>query len=144
MASAPVVSAASVGDAVASAYAANYADCSGFLRDVALRLGYSLSGNADALVDTFRRSWREIDGIALAMQEVRAGRFVVAGLRSDEHAPKRQNGHVAVIVDGPLYQGKYPRCWCGSIGSAQSKGTKSVGEVWNQTDRDNVGYFEPR
>jgi hypothetical protein len=144
MASPPIASAASVNEAVVAAYASNLADCSGFLRDVGLRLGYVLSGNADTLIDTFRRSWRELDSIALVLQEVRAGRFVVAGLKSDDHTPKRQHGHVVVIVDGPLYRGKYPRCWCGSIGAAQSKGTKSIGEVWSASDRDNVCYFEPR
>ena len=130
--------------AVAAAYDANANDCSAFVRAAAARLGYTFSGNADALVDTFRLNWREIEEVGRVLLEVRVGRFVVAGLRSDEHTPKRSNGHVAVVVDGPLYHGKYPRCWSGSIGSAQSKGTKSVGEIWNQNDRDNVSYFEPR
>src|ERR1700690_483070 len=139
-----IISADSVGSALAEAYAANANDCSGFVRDVAERLGLNLEGNADALVDPFRRDWRTLDTLPQVVHEVGSGRLVVAGLRSDEHKPKRQHGHVVVIVAGPLYYGKYPRCWGGGIGSAQSKETKSVGEVWNQADRDSVSYFTPR
>jgi len=52
-----------------------------------------------------------------------------------------QNGHVAIVVDGPLYKGKYPICWGGSIGGAQSQGDKSTGEVWNRADRDSAVYY---
>jgi hypothetical protein len=51
------------------------------------------------------------------------------------------NGHVAIVVSGELYKQKYPVVWGGSIASAQSKGSKTVGEVWNRADRDNVAYY---
>ena len=145
MASLPNASAATIGDALPDAYESNSGDCSGFVRAVALRLGFVLTGNADAIVDALRRNWRELDDVPRVLREVRAGKFVIAGLKSSEHTPKKDHGHVVVVVDGLLYRGEYPRCWSGSAKSiARSDGAKSVGEIWNQTDRDNLSYFEPR
>lgn len=127
--------------ALTVAYKASSNDCSGFVKKVASELGQILVGNADTLIDTFRQSFRNVETVTEVLQLVRLNRFVVAGLKSSEHSPKRAHGHVVVIIDGPLYHGKYPKCWGGSLGSAQSDGTKSVGEVWNTRDRDNVQYF---
>ena len=44
-------------------------------------------------------------------------------------------------MSGNLYRKKYPLVWGGSTGGAQSQGDKSVGEVWNNKDRDNVVYY---
>ena len=65
----------------------------------------------------------------------------MAGLKGSEHNPARAQGHVAVVVPGPLYHGKYPPCWCGSSGTAQSSGNKPVGEVRSKRDRDRVTYY---
>jgi hypothetical protein len=94
---------------------ANKSNCSGFVKAVAKKLGIPISdtANADAIV----------------------------GLKGADHKPARTNGHVAVVVSGSLYRNKYPLCWGGSTGGAQSAGTKSVGEIWNRNDRDSVRYF---
>jgi cell wall-associated NlpC family hydrolase len=119
-------------------------DCSGFIRAVARELGYTLTGNADDLVSELERRWTTIDR-AQAIEAAAAGTLVIVGLKAADHNPPRRHGHIAVVVDGPLYHGKYPRVWCGSIGGSagQSEGNKSVGEVWRRTDRDNVSYFKP-
>jgi cell wall-associated NlpC family hydrolase len=117
-------------------------DCSGFVRAVAKELGYSLSGNANALMDQLEKNWTEVDR-ATAVELAKAGTLVIAGLKSSEQNPPRSHGHVVIVVDGALYHGKYPPVWCGSIGSAQSKGNKTVGEVWRKTDRDAVRYYQP-
>ncbi len=117
-------------------------DCSGFLRAVAEELGHSLSGNANGILDQLEKTWTKIDRVK-AIEAVKNGAFVIAGLKSSEHNPPRNNGHVVVVVDGALYNGKYPLVWGGSIGSAQSAGIKSVGEVWRKTDRDAVRYYQP-
>ena len=83
-----------------------------------------------------------VDDRATAVTAVHAGALVIAGLKSYEHTPARNNGHVVIVVDGTLYRGIYPMVWGGSIGNAQSKGTKSVGEVWNRADRDAVLYYK--
>jgi hypothetical protein len=120
---------------------ANKNNCSGFLRSVADHLNKTIHGvQADDLVDYTRKSWIKVDTASEAALLASQGMLVVAGLMAGEHVPKAKYGHVAVIVPGPLYRGKYPRCWCGSIGHAQSQGNKSVGEVWNQNDRDQVTY----
>jgi hypothetical protein len=119
-------------------------DCSGFVRAVAKDLGYPLAGNANTLVDYFDKSWTKIDRVR-AVELVKAGTLVIAGLNSADHNPPRPNGHVVIVVDGPLYHDKYPSVWGGSIAGpvARSKGTKSVGEVWNPKDRDAVRYYTP-
>ena len=117
-------------------------DCSGFVRAVAKELGYSLSGNADALMDQLAKDWKKIDR-AKAVELAKAGTLVIAGLKSSQHNPPRNNGHVVIVVEGVLYHNKYPPVWGGSIGSAESRGTKTVGEVWRSTDRDAVQYYQP-
>ncbi len=119
----------------------NKDNCSGFVRSVASRLGKMIQGQqADDLVAFVRQSWVKVEGGPQAAQFAEQGNLVVAGLKSSEHNPVRSHGHVAIVTPGDLYHGAYPMCWCGSIGSAQSQGTKSIGEVWGRDDRDHVTY----
>lgn len=122
---------------------ANKDNCSGFVKAVAKKLGVPLkeTANADEIVDEIDGSWTQLPSGKSAAESAALGKFVVAGLESVGHTPARGNGHVVIIVGGKLYRDKYPMCWGGSIGSAQSQGTKSVGEVWNRRDRDSVKYF---
>jgi len=117
--------------------------CNFFVRDVYLKLtGVTLTGNADTLVDTFsgeKSGWKKTTA-ADSVGQVNIGKFVVAGLKSGEHK-NAAHGHVAVVVQGTLYRGKYPVVWCGGSERGRSEGTKSVGEVWAPGDRDNVKYF---
>lgn len=124
-------------------YAAYSGDCSAFVRAVTQDLGHPLDGNANGIMRQLAglSTWEAVDRAA-AVTAVAAGSLVIAGLKSGDHTPPRNNGHVVVVVDGDLYRGIYPMCWGGSIGNAQSRGTKSVGEVWNRTDRDNVLYYK--
>lgn len=122
---------------------ANSDNCSGFFKSVAKKL--KIAGvpdtQADGLVDYLKKNWLPLKTGVEARLKVEDGYFVAAGLKAADHSPKRNNGHIVVIVDGDLYHAKYPKCWCGSTGAAQSQGDLSVGEVWNNTDRDNVVYF---
>ncbi|MCC7066824.1 MAG: hypothetical protein IT523_00065 [Burkholderiales bacterium] len=127
-----------------SANLPNKNNCSGFLKAVASKLGIVLpvSANADLLIDfMIDQQWKTTTSGKEAANLAENGAFVVAALKSGDHNPARANGHVAVVVSGTLYREVYPLCWCGSIGSAQSCGTKSVGEVWNRRDRDQVTYY---
>ena len=120
----------------------NRASCSHFVIAVALDLGYPLAGNADAIVKHINKYFYKVDSGAEAARWATQGFLVIAGLQSSECADKKTtNGHLAIIVPGELYRGKYPLVWCGSTGEAQSKGTKSVGEVWPKLDRDKVHYY---
>ena len=123
----------------------NKNNCSGFVKAVAKKLGVVLpdTANADGIVSTLaaNRSWTKLKSGADAALEAGKGNLVIAGLKAADHSPARNNGHVAIVVTGTLYKGKYPIVWGGSIGGAQSQGSKSVGEVWNRNDRDNVVYY---
>ncbi len=122
----------------------NSNNCSGFVQSVAKNLGVELSfGRADDIMAGIIKSsgWTKLASGAEAAKKATAGHFVIAGLKSKEHNPPRINGHVVVVVSGALYRKKYPRCWSGSTGGAQTKGIKSTGEVWNRKDRDNVVYY---
>lgn len=128
-------------DACKKSYAAWKDDCSGFVRAVAKELGITLEGNADSIVSSISIYWTPVTDAAQAVQLAEKGTLVIGGLKSSQHTPSRSHGHVVVVVPGAMYQGKYPIVWGGSIGSAASQGTKSVGEVWNRADRDNVKYW---
>ena len=120
----------------------NKNNCSGFIKTVAQKLGILLPPmQADGLVDSIEKSWTKIGTGSEAAKKATEGFFVIAGLKSGQHSKKVSQGHVVIIINGPMYRAKYPKCWGGSTGSAQSKGDKSVGEVWNTVDRDNVAYY---
>ena len=121
----------------------NRDNCSGFVKAVAKGLGIPLSdtANADQITDHIAESWTKVASGVEAGRMAGTGRLVLVALKSSSHTPARNNGHVAVVVGGELYRQKYPLVWGGSTGSAQSQGTKSVGEVWNRSDRDNVAYY---
>lgn len=123
-------------------YATFSNDCSGFVRAVTAELGHPVSGNANGIMNELSRSsaWEAVDR-ATAIASVQTGALVIAGLKSFDHTPARNNGHVVIVVQGTLYRETYPIVWGGSIGNAQSRGNKSVGEVWNRTDRDAVLYY---
>ena len=120
----------------------NKDNCSGFMRSVARKIGIPLpETNADGLVTEMENNWIQIETVEEALQKLSEGYFVTVGLKSVAHTGSRHHGHVAIVVDGELYRDQYPSCWCGSISVSQSRGNKSVGEVWNRSDRDRVKYF---
>jgi len=121
----------------------NQKNCSGFVKSVAKHLGIPIppTARADEIVDHIEASWKSVATGAEAARQAASGVLVIVGLRAKDHSPARNEGHVAVVVAGALYRNKYPTVWGGSTGSAQSKGTKSVGEVWATKDRDHAVYF---
>lgn len=123
----------------------NKDNCSGFAKSVMAKLGIPMAAtaNADGIASAVANSsgWQAIASGVDAAKQAANGVFVLAVLKSSEHAPARNNGHVAVVISGTLYRGKYPPVWGGSLGGAQSQGNKTVGEVWNNRDRDNVKYY---
>ena len=120
----------------------NKNNCSGFVKAVAAKLNVPLPPlPADGIINSIEKSWTQAATGADAAKKAAAGFLVLAGLKSADHTKKVSQGHIVVVVDGPLYRAKYPKCWGGSTGSAQSNGNKSVGEVWSTTDRDKVVYY---
>jgi hypothetical protein len=121
----------------------NSENCSGFVKSVAAKLCAVAPSTADAngLVGYLEKHWKKLDSGIDAARQAAVGKLVIAGLDGSKQKRKSSSGHVVVVVDGPLYHKKYPLCWCGSTGDAQSQGDKSVGEVWAVADRDHVEYF---
>lgn len=120
----------------------NKNNCSGFVKSVAQKLNVPLpSVQADGIVDSISKSWTKINTGVEAANKAAAGFLVLAGLKASDHSKKASQGHIVIVISGPLYRGKYPKCWGGSTGTAQSNGNKSVGEVWNTADRDRIAYY---
>lgn len=121
----------------------NRDNCSGFVKEVARALGVGVphTADADGLIAYFEANWSPVASGTEAARLAGTGRLVVVGLKAADHRPARGNGHVAVVVTGEFYRQVYPPVWGGSTGAAQSQGTKSVGEVWNRSDRDAVRYW---
>jgi hypothetical protein len=109
-------------------------DCSGFLKAVASELGISLTGQANAIIDTIQKSpWIVLGSGAEAQQKAVNGMLVVAGKKASGH------GHVAIVVPGPLSHGKYPTAYWGSLGGTPKKNT-TLNWSWSKIDRDDVIY----
>ncbi len=131
-------------EACKAAYEANKTTCNFFVHAAFFGItGVTLTGNADTLVDQFSSSagWSAITRIQ-AIAAVQEGSLVIAGLKGADHSDKRVHGHVGIVVAGTLYSRLYPLVWCGGGSLGRSEGTKSVGEVWARSDRDNVKYFK--
>lgn len=129
-------------------YAANSGDCNAFVKAVDSDLGFtdfSKADNADAIVTKLQTSaqWFQLaDGVA-AKTAADGGSFVIGGLRSTDFDPPRVNGHVLIVVSGPLAQGKYPTAYWGSLGGPASGPVgATVNFSFAAPDRDRVLYFK--
>ena len=109
-------------------------DCSGFVKAVAGDLGIVMTGQANDIVDEIQTApWTKLaDGVA-AKGKADLGFFVVGGLKDTP------NGHVVVVVAGPLAHGKYPTGYWGRLGGTGKKST-TINWAWDADDRDNVTY----
>lgn len=114
-------------------------DCSGFVKAVAHELGANLQGNANDISSAIQQlSQTTTDGVAAAAW-ASEGKFVVAGLKGEDHQPVRTHGHVVVVVAGPLAHGKYPSAYWGTLGSTGRK-NQTLNWSWNSRDRDHLTY----
>jgi hypothetical protein len=130
-------------DACEVRWEANKSDCNKFVRAVGADVGVSVvAGNADAIIDDLSANWTSVAGGAAAKAKADNGYFVIAGLKAADHTPPRLNGHVAVVVSGPLdsTHNKYPTGYWGSLGGIGKKNT-TLNYSWVAEDRDNVRYF---
>ena len=130
-----------VKDACKACFAANANDCSGFARAVGARLGVTLNGLANQIVDTIRNSpnWTVLaDGVEA--ERAAADRLVIAGLRGDEQTHPDAHGHVVVVVAGqPLAHDKYPFAYWGRLGGGGMR-DQTINWAWRAEDRDNITY----
>lgn len=117
-------------------------NCSGFVKAVAAKFKIVLTGQADHIVDQMQEAgWTHLKNGKEAKEKADAGWLVIAGLKSKDHDPARNNGHVAIVVKGPLdaTHKKYPMGYWGSSGGA-AQANKPLNLAWNPKDRDNVKY----
>ena len=116
------------------------ADCSGFVKSVAHKFGVDLTGQADDIVDQISQpGWTKLADGKAAKASADAGWLVVAGLKSANHNPPRNNGHVVIVVAGPLANDKYPSGYWGTLGGVGRKNT-TINYAWREADRDNLLY----
>lgn len=134
-----------------SAGVPNKYNCSGFVRGALDAAGFRLEGDdADDQIDYMETNWDSI-GVGKhveAADKARAGFLVVAGVKKDEYVPKRDHGHVVVLIPTePVkrYHGKYSNAWGGDLGKKyMSEGTLSVGEIFAVQVRAKIRYYTPR
>lgn len=124
-------------------------NCSGFLKQVAKDQGITLEGRANDIIDFIFAHWELIPSATQAAAEAGKGAFVVAVLKGPDHADHRKEGHVAIVLPGaPQPKGKgatggsYPLVWCAGGEGGKSDGTRTVGDVWREKDRNHVKYFK--
>ncbi len=115
-------------------------DCSGFVVAVAGELCVSLSGQANHIVDQITGAdWtKEADGKA-AKEAADQGKLVVGGLRGKELSPPEDNGHVVIVVSGPLAQDKYPTAYWGKL-NGEGKAGATVNWAFRKAVLDKVHY----
>jgi hypothetical protein len=110
-------------------------DCSGFVKAVGTRLGITLSGNANALIDYLGHSpeWQNLDAQPKAAT-IRAnqGYFVIGGLKAQPH------GHVVVVVRSGA--SLYPVAYWGRFGAVGKKKT-TINFSWAHPQLANVLFF---
>jgi len=119
---------------------ANNDACNNFLIAVASDLGITLNGLADDIVDQIQgNGWAVLVDGPDAKAKADLGWFVVAGLKGADNVPPQDHGHVAVIVTGPLANGKYPTGYWGML-DGQGKKNTTINWAWNAASRDLVIY----
>ncbi|SMD08326.1 hypothetical protein [Pedobacter nyackensis] len=115
-------------------------DCSGFVKAVTKTFNVTLTGKADDIVDQIQTDgWTILKDGVDAKNKADKGWLVVAGLKSANHTPPRNNGHVVVVVSGGLAHNKYPTAYWGTLGGVGRKNT-TLNYAWDKDDRDNVVY----
>ena len=99
----------SIIDECEAKFEAHKSDCSGFVKAVASEFSITLTGQADDIVDQIiGTGWTRLTDGVDAKNKADAGWFVVGGLKSIDNVPPQANGHVVIVVSGPLAHAKYP------------------------------------
>ena len=127
-------------DACEAEFKAHQADCSGFARAVAARLGITLTGLANAIVDNIQGAgWTTLKDGVEAKLKADQGWLVIAGLKGSDQAHPEAHGHVVVVVSGPLAHKAQPTAYWGRLGGSGSK-NKTINFAWRKADLANVRF----
>jgi len=122
-------------------FPAHSGDCSGFVKAVGADVGVTITGQANDIVDTLRAGgdWTQLADGPAAQAAAKAGKLVIGGLRGDEQTKPDANGHVVVVVDGPLNRNLYPTAYWGQLHGI-GKQNETINWAWTERDRDRVTY----
>ena len=119
---------------------AHKSDCSGFAKAVAAQLNVTLNGLANDIVDEIAAvPWTQLADGPSAAACAGAGQFVLAALKGANQVVPDAHGHVVVVVQGPLADGRYPTAYWGKLGGVGAK-DQTINWAWRAGDRDNVVY----
>lgn len=113
---------------------AHKSNCSGFVKAVGTDLGIHLVGQANDIILFLRANWQSATGGRQAAQLAADGMLVIGGLED------QPNGHIVVVVRGPLNRDKYPTAYWGQLGGVGKKST-TINWSWSVKDRDRVEYY---
>lgn len=119
--------------------------CNKFVIAVAAKLGVTLSGVADKIVDEIAGpGWTPLDyDGAAAAAAAEQGKLVIGAQKGSKHVPPADEGHVVVVVKGDLAFDKYPTAFWGSdVDKIREKGggDHTVNYAYNKDSRDSVNY----
>ena len=150
---------------MAEAYATSWGEkpnsenCSGFLKSLQTAFGFAIPDfQADLIIawldgESSRASfhagkfgvgqWKKlaVGDWQRALQEAKAGKFVVAGLKSSEYKPGTTNGHVAVVLPKTGGPNGEPLLYGGGSALATSPGTRHLGQVWAKQYHSRIRYY---
>jgi len=126
---------------------ANKTDCNHFVKAVASALGvnlFSSGDNADGILTKLEnaQNWTSIGDLGTVEADATAGQFIIAGLKSGDFTPPRNNGHVVVVVKGddPNHPG-FPLAYWGTLGGVGRKNSSIRNSFIPDVDLPNVKYF---
>ncbi len=130
--------------ACAREWDAHKGDSAGFVIAVAKDVGISLTGSADEIVTAIQqKDWQGLPDGATAAEYAAQGYLVIGGLRGSEQQNPMPQGHVVVVVPGPLSKATYPTAWWGSSFGMQGRNV-ALNWAWGPADRDKVVYSAKR
>jgi hypothetical protein len=132
-------------DACADLWPNQHDACNRFSIEVASRVGVTLTGIADQIVDQIRGpGWTRLTDGPAARDTATQGKLVVAGLKSGDFTHPRAEGHVAIVVPGPMNPlGWAPAGYWGSTDPdvAEKGGSGSpISLCFRLEDKDKIVY----
>lgn len=115
-------------------------NCSGFAKAVATKFGVTLTGQANDIVDQIKGSaWTRLSDGAAAKAAADEGKLVIAGMKGADQVPAASNGHIVVVVSGPIHTNRYPSAYWGTLNGVGRKNT-TLNYAWKSGDRDRITY----
>jgi hypothetical protein len=132
-------------DACRAVWPARQNACNFFVTDVADRMGVTLTGLADAIVDQIQGpGWLRLADGQAAHDAALQGKLVVAGIKAADFTHPRTEGHVAIVVAGSMIPGGWapPGYWGSTSQTVAARGGDGSPLSWSfrAEDKDRIVY----